>query len=260
MNTTNTPFLEVVDGWGGRLELPRGLSLVGRDEGAELRLPSPEVSVQHAWIRRDGRAVWVRDANSTNGTRLNGRRLDRDHEQELNDRDTLEFGPVRVVFHDPARGPAARGTRVAHRPPSGVSYGDVSAGNFNNAGRDIHNNYDNRQHHRYEVTTPEGEVLNELATGRGAGRVVMILGQLMVLAGFAIWVGVIFRFILAGTRAASGPEPNFGPPTEFLGPEVFDGIPLGVVGFTTFGLGLVVTSIGTIMAKSARERRGRRDE
>ncbi|MBE1494391.1 hypothetical protein H4696_001491 [Amycolatopsis lexingtonensis] len=37
---------------------------------------------------------------------------------------------------------------------SGVSFGDVSAGTINNAGRDIHHSYDHRRH--YEITTPEG--------------------------------------------------------------------------------------------------------
>jgi hypothetical protein len=40
-----------------------------------------------------------------------------------------------------------------------------------------------------------------------------------------------------------------------LGPDVFDGVPLGVVGFALFGLGGVVTMIGQVMAKAARERR-----
>ena len=246
----STPFIEVVD--GGRLELPRGSALVGRADDADLRLPSPEVSARHAWLRRDERTTWVNDANSTNGTWINGRRLVSGRERELRHGDRLEFGPVTAVYRDPARSGRDLRTQVRQRPVPGTSYGDVSAGTFNHAGRDVNNSYDQRQHHQYEFTTPEGEVFNELATGRGAGRALMILGQLLSLAGFCIWIFVIFRFITA--IPTSGPTAEFSPP-ELLGPPVFDGVPLGVVGFGMVILGGVVSYVGTVMAKSARERR-----
>ncbi|MBE1494392.1 hypothetical protein H4696_001492 [Amycolatopsis lexingtonensis] len=48
----------------------------------------------------------------------------------------------------------------------------------------------------------------------------MVLGYLMVLAGFGIWVTVIFRFIKAGSDSVS--TGSFGAPPPLLGPEVFD--------------------------------------
>ncbi|MCG8926092.1 FHA domain-containing protein [Lentzea sp. CC55] len=247
-----SPFIQVVG--GSRLDLPRGLALVGRGEEADLRLPSPEVSAQHAWLRRDGRTTWVNDANSTNGTWLNGTRLVAGRDQELHHGDRLEFGPVAAVFRDPAGGARRPPTRVQQRP--GVSYGTVSAGTFNHAGRDVNNSYDQRQHHRYEFTTPEGLAITELATGRGAGRVLMVLGQLAALAGFCLWAFVIFRFITSISTSVSTPAAEFTPP-ELLGPPVLGGVPLGVVGFGLFVLGAVVSAVGLVVSKSARERRKR---
>ncbi len=51
----SAPFTQVIG--GGRLDLPRGLVLVGRGDEADLRLPSPEVSTRHAWLRRDDRTT-----------------------------------------------------------------------------------------------------------------------------------------------------------------------------------------------------------
>ncbi len=82
----------------------------------------------------------------------------------------------------------------------------------------------------------------------------MILGQLAALTGFGIWVFVIFRFITSIPTSVSAPD--FSPP-ELLGPPVFDGVPLGAVGFGLFFLGMVVSSVGLVMSKSARERRKR---
>ncbi|KDN22312.1 FHA domain-containing protein [Amycolatopsis rifamycinica] len=248
--------IETVGGSGARLVVRRGSWLVGRGPDADLRLPSDQVSLRHAWIRQDARGTWVADAGSRNGTWVNGRRLAPRQDHPLRHGDRLEFGPVAAVYSDGEGG--APQTRTWQRSSSGVSFGDVSAGTINNAGRDIHNSYDHRQHHNYEFTTPEGEALTSLATGKGAGRAVMVLGLLMILAGFGIWVSVIFRFIKAGSDSVS--SGSFDAPPPLLGPEVFDGVPLGVVGFALFGLGGVVMLIGMVMAKAARERRrnGRR--
>ncbi|HEX6341225.1 FHA domain-containing protein [Umezawaea sp.] len=256
MEATGAPFIEVAD--GGRLELPRGMVLVGRADDADLRLPSPEVSARHAWIRRDGRGTWITDANSTNGTWLNGSRLAEGRERELRHCDRVEFGSVGVVYRDPARGDTHHPrTRVSRRPAPGTSYGDVTAGTFNHAGRDVNNSYDQSRHNRFEFTTPEGQALEELATGRGAGRAVMLLGLVMILAGFGIWAAVILRFIASISSTVSAPSADFTPP-ELLGPPVLDGVPLGVVGFGLFVLGMVVNGIGLVVSRSARARRERR--
>jgi hypothetical protein len=231
-----------------------GSWLVGRAPDAHLRLSSDQVSGHHAWVRRDGRGTWVTDAGSRNGTWVNGRRLAPRRDHPLRHGDRLEFGPVTAVYSDGEN--SAAHTRTWQRSAPGVSFGNVSAGTVNNAGRDVNNTYDNRQHHQYEFTTPEGEALSLLATGKGAGRAVMVLGMLMILAGFGTWASVILRFVKAGSDSVSAG--TFDAPPPLLGPEVFGGIPLGVVGFALFGLGGVATLIGMVMAKAAKERGRRR--
>ncbi|MEV5712327.1 FHA domain-containing protein [Amycolatopsis mediterranei] len=246
--------IETLGGSGACLAVRRGSWLVGRGPDADLRLPSDQVSLRHAWIRQDARGTWVADAGSRNGTWVNGRRLAARQDHLLSGGDRLEFGPVAAVYSDGEGG--GQQTRNWQRSPSGgVSFGDVSAGTINNAGRDVNNSYDNRQHHRYEFTTPEGEALSLMATGKGLGRPIMLLGTLMSLVGFGLFASVIFRSMKAASEAMSAD--SFTPPS-MLGPEVF-GVPLGALGFGLFVLGGVVSSIGLVMAKAARERRRRNE-
>jgi hypothetical protein len=264
MGTKTVPSVEIVDGAVGRLDLHRGTWLIGRGQEAHLRLTSSQVSTRHAWIRRDAASTWVVDAGSLNGTWVNREKLAAGQEHLLRNGDQIEFGPIIVVYRDPAAG---SGTELRPHPAAGVSFGDVSAGTLNNAGRDINNQadyrryeYDQRRYHRqdnrFEFTTPEGQAINELATGRGAGRAVMVIGLLMIVVGFGIWATVIFGFITAVSNqipSPGTPSSSFDPPL-LLGPPVFGEVPLGVVGFALFGIGIIVVVIGTVMSKAARER------
>lgn len=71
--------------------------LVGRDEAAQLVLPSARVSREHALVVCDGATFRVRDLGSTNGTFLNGQRID---EAELADGDLLLIADVELTFND----------------------------------------------------------------------------------------------------------------------------------------------------------------
>ncbi|MCC6493795.1 MAG: EAL domain-containing protein [Pirellulales bacterium] len=50
--------------------------LVGRHPSASLTIPSPTVSTSHAELSVEGGELWVRDLESTNGTFVNGARLE----------------------------------------------------------------------------------------------------------------------------------------------------------------------------------------
>ncbi len=65
---------------------------LGRDRTNDICLPDPSVSHRHARIYYRNRNWWVEDLNSTNGTAVNGRRLERPGVVVPGDR--LAFGNV----------------------------------------------------------------------------------------------------------------------------------------------------------------------
>ena len=62
---------------------------VGRRDGLGLTLSASEVSVVHAEIVLDGGKLFLRDRGSTNGTFLNGVKLD--EQAEISEGDTIHF-------------------------------------------------------------------------------------------------------------------------------------------------------------------------
>jgi pSer/pThr/pTyr-binding forkhead associated (FHA) protein len=68
---------------------------IGRDHSCELALADVEVSRKHARLEAQGGIVFVRDLESSNGTFLNGRRLD--NAVELREGDEIDVGTTRLV-------------------------------------------------------------------------------------------------------------------------------------------------------------------
>ena len=56
------------------------------------------VSRIHAAIEHSGGTYTVTDLNSTNSTRLNGKRLDPDVDTPINDGDSVQFGKIVCTF------------------------------------------------------------------------------------------------------------------------------------------------------------------
>jgi len=85
---------------GDALELPLGVTVVGRDLECSLRIHDPAVSRRHLRFIRRHREVFVEDLSSTNGTLLNGRPLFQPI--RLHDDDLLQLGAreLRVQFVD----------------------------------------------------------------------------------------------------------------------------------------------------------------
>jgi pSer/pThr/pTyr-binding forkhead associated (FHA) protein len=77
---------------GKRVKLPAGESIVGRDEGAKVRIASSEVSRQHCKLLVTARSVTVVDLNSSNGTYVDG--IPINGETELRPGGTLTVGPM----------------------------------------------------------------------------------------------------------------------------------------------------------------------
>ena len=59
------------------IALDRAVVLVGRHRWCHVLIASPRVSRRHCRLALDRDGVLVRDLGSTNGTRINGRRIDR---------------------------------------------------------------------------------------------------------------------------------------------------------------------------------------
>lgn len=73
----------------------QGTARVGRGEGGEIVLSDPSASREHAIVDVRGARAFVRDLGSTNGTFVNGLRVEK---QPLRDGDELRFGNTRMRF------------------------------------------------------------------------------------------------------------------------------------------------------------------
>ena len=82
---------------GDRTELlGSGGAVLGRSREADVVLDDPNVSRKHAEVRPSGGSWIVRDLGSTNGVKLNGRRIQ--GPQSLKRGDVIELGTARVTF------------------------------------------------------------------------------------------------------------------------------------------------------------------
>jgi DNA-binding winged helix-turn-helix (wHTH) protein len=89
--------------WGERLiPLALGESIVGRDPGCAVTVPSGLVSRQHARFVVTREGATLRDLGSRNGTLLRGRPLA--GEVPLADGDEIRIGPALLVFCAPGAG------------------------------------------------------------------------------------------------------------------------------------------------------------
>ena len=96
MSATARLVWQRADGTRVEFELDGETHEVGRDEDVAIRVDEPLVSRRHASLERRGDGWVVVDLGSTNFTRVNGRRVRREH--ELSHGDELSFGRARLVF------------------------------------------------------------------------------------------------------------------------------------------------------------------
>jgi hypothetical protein len=78
--------------------LSKELVVIGRNEGCDVMLPDPGISRRHAEIRREGDEWVVIDLGSTNGTEVNGVRVNR---HRLSPGDRLLLGTSTLEFRRP---------------------------------------------------------------------------------------------------------------------------------------------------------------
>ena len=81
---------------GARFLLDAERTTAGRSTEADIFLDDVTVSRKHAEFVREGRAFWVRDVGSLNGTYVNRQRID---QAELHAGDEVQIGKFRMTFH-----------------------------------------------------------------------------------------------------------------------------------------------------------------
>jgi hypothetical protein len=72
----------------------RDTTIIGRREDCDLRIPLGDVSRKHCRLIKDGDALRIEDLGSSNGTYINGERV---QQASLSAGDTLQVGPVVFV-------------------------------------------------------------------------------------------------------------------------------------------------------------------
>jgi FHA domain len=240
-----------------RIEAER--ASVGRSADADIRLESPTVSRRHVSLTRRGVELFVKDLGSANGTYVNGARVA--VEGVLRSGDKLRVGDVELRYEAPA---AIAGSGAE---PSSRSYefgdvnGPVNAGTpVNEGGNQIVGSgsiYHGDVHHGDRYEAGDVDVFQEAVSGKGPGRVLVVIGLLVAIAGFAIFASVIFSGMTSmGTFPEVGPDTGLGSALAF-NKEIF-GLNATVTGFSMFGVGGLLMAIGAAMSKAARRRDERR--
>src|SRR3954469_21164754 len=83
------------DGERRSFSVTRDITVIGRREDSDLRIPLGDVSRKHCRLIVDGDNIRVEDLGSSNGTYRNGERV---QQTELTAGDTLQVGPVVFVL------------------------------------------------------------------------------------------------------------------------------------------------------------------
>jgi len=89
------PVAAVLRGPGVVHELRETVTLIGRSRRCDVVVEDPNVSRQHAEIRRQGDSYVIRDLGSTNGTRVNRRDA---RQATLQHGDRIEVGTTELRF------------------------------------------------------------------------------------------------------------------------------------------------------------------
>ena len=101
----------------GQMEIGNTPVVVGRGEHVDIQLDDPSVSSTHAELVRRGGVIQVKDLNSTNGTFVNGGRIE--GETALGEGDRIAFGESELELRGNALEeplPEIERTRIVSRP------------------------------------------------------------------------------------------------------------------------------------------------
>lgn len=84
------------DGQRRSFSIHKAVTVIGRREDCDVRIPLGEISRKHCrLVRAEDGTLRVEDAGSSNGTYVNGKRV---QQSKLSPGDTLQIGPVAFVL------------------------------------------------------------------------------------------------------------------------------------------------------------------
>ena len=83
------------DGERRSFSVTRDMTVIGRREDCDLRIPLGDISRKHCRLVRDGDSLKIEDLGSSNGTYLNGQRV---QEAQVSPGDSIQLGPVVFVL------------------------------------------------------------------------------------------------------------------------------------------------------------------
>ena len=254
---------------GDRYPIAPGRSRIGRHPDNAIRIDHETVGRHHAEIIATGAHVVLTDLRSTNGTWVNDERLDERSAVDLRHGDVVRLGNLALRFVAVTTTAPGLPPPTAGRAAGGTSYGvgdvgggvQIGSGTQHNVGRDqYHARGDQHVIHggqhvvhggQYNDSrvnlTADYDPSDEFFLGKGIGRVLMVLGTLIALGGFGLFVYTIFL--------------GFTDEDPFEGPDPFQreiaGVPMFAVGFGLFFIGGVLAGVGGTMAKAKRKKQER---
>jgi pSer/pThr/pTyr-binding forkhead associated (FHA) protein len=82
------------DGERKSFSITRDVTVIGRREDCDFRIPLGDISRKHCRLIKEETALKIEDLGSSNGTYINGQRI---HDTELSPGDTIQIGPVVFV-------------------------------------------------------------------------------------------------------------------------------------------------------------------
>ena len=85
------------DGQRRSFSITRDMTVIGRREDCDLRIPLSDVSRKHCRLIVNGETITAEDLGSSNGTYINGERIQK---AEVSAGDTLQIGPVVFVVQN----------------------------------------------------------------------------------------------------------------------------------------------------------------
>ena len=82
------------DGERKSFSITRDVTVMGRREDCDFRIPLGDISRKHCRIIKEDNTLKIEDLGSSNGTYVNGKRI---HESEVQPGDTIQIGPCVFV-------------------------------------------------------------------------------------------------------------------------------------------------------------------